>query len=72
MRIKLGLGLDGTKPKRMISTLGEKEVGTLGFLSILETQCGIAAVTESTTTRIIQYMACLKLLDTPKCFFLFS
>mgnify|MGYP000447421678 FL=1 len=57
MRIKLGLGLDGTKPKRIVSTIGEKEVGIMGFLSILETQCGVAAVTESTTTRIIQYMA---------------
>ena len=69
MRIKLGHGLDGSKPQRIDSSIGEKEVGTMGFLSILETQCGVAAVTESSTTRIIQYMACLKELDTPDRFY---
>jgi len=69
MRIKLGHGLDGSKPQRMHSTIGEKEVGTMGFLSILETQCGVAAISESTTTRIIQYMSCLKTLDTADRFY---
>jgi len=69
MRIKLGLGLDGMKPKRIQSTVGEKEVGPIGFLTILETQCGIAAVADSTTTRIIQYLACLQELDNPNRFY---
>ena len=69
MRIKLGLGLDGMKPKRIQSTLAEKEVGPVGFLTILETQCGMAAVTDSTTTRIIQYLACIQELDHPDRFY---
>ena len=69
MRIKLGLGLDGMKPKRIQSTLGEKEVGPIGFLTILETQCGIATVADSTTTRIIQYLACLEEMNTSNRFY---
>ncbi len=69
MRINLGLGLDGLKPKRMHSTIGEKEIGPVGFLSILETQCGIAPVADSSTTRIIQYLACLKACDHPDRFY---
>lgn len=69
MKINLGLGLDGMKPKRMQSTIGEKEVGFMGFLSILETQCGIAPVVDSPTTRIIQYLACLKAFDNPSRFY---
>ena len=69
MKVNLGLGLDGMKPQRMHSTIGEKEVGEIGFLDILETQCGIAAVTDSPTTRIIQYLSCLKELDSPACFY---
>jgi len=69
VRIKLGAGLDGMKPKRIHSTLGEKEVGLVGFLSILETQCGDSPVTDSTTTRIIQYLACLKASDNPDRFY---
>ena len=69
MRINLGLGLDGIKPKRMQSTIGEKEVGPMGFLSILETQCGIAPVADSPTTRIIQYLGCLKACDNPDRFY---
>ncbi len=69
MQIRLGYGLDGMKPKRMHSTIGEKEVGPAGFLSILETQCGIAPVTDSPTTRIIQYLGCLKACDSPGRFY---
>jgi len=69
MRINLGLGLDSTKPKRIQSTIGEKEVGPVGFLSILETQCGIAQIVDSPTTRIIQYLACLKASDNPERFY---
>ncbi|MFI3184956.1 MAG: hypothetical protein QX198_03150, partial [Methylococcaceae bacterium] len=69
MRINLGLGLDGIKPKRMQTTIGEKEVGPVGFLSILETQCGIAPVDDSPTTRIIQYLACLNACDNPNRFY---
>ncbi|PPD43841.1 MAG: hypothetical protein CTY16_12980 [Methylobacter sp.] len=61
--------MDGIKPKRMQSTIGEKEVGPAGFLSILETQCGIAPVTDSPTTRIIQYLGCLKACDSPGRFY---
>lgn len=69
MQIRLGYGLDGIKPKQMQSTIGEKEVGPAGFLSILETQCGIAPVTDSPTTRIIQYLGCLKACDSPGRFY---
>ena len=69
MRIKLGLGLDGMKPKKFCSAIGEKEVGPIGFLTLLETQYGIAPISDSTTTRIIQYLAVLKKLDNPKCFY---
>lgn len=44
MKILFGEGFDGIKPKHMRSSIGEKEVGPMGFLSILETQCGIAPV----------------------------
>jgi len=69
MRIKLGHGIDGNTPQKMYSTIGEKEVGPIGFLAILETQCGIATVPDSTTTRIIQYLACIKESDNPNRFF---
>jgi len=69
MKITLGLGLDGLKPKISPSTIGVKEVGPMGLLAILETQCGIAPVVDSPTTRIIQYLACLKACDHPKCFY---
>ena len=69
MEIKLGHGLDGLKPKISVSTIGIKEVGPVGFLAILETQCGIAPIVDSPTTRIIQYLACLKACDTPERFY---
>lgn len=69
MRITLGLGLDGLKPKILSSTIGVKEVGPIGFLNILETQCGIAPIVDSPTTRVIQYLACLKVCDTPQRFY---
>jgi hypothetical protein len=49
--------------------MGEKEVGPLGFLAILETQLGIAANTDSTTARIIQYQACLQTVDHDRRFY---
>ncbi len=63
MKILFGLGLDGMQPRLKISTLGSKEVGPLGMLSLLETQCGIAPAIESSTTRIIQYLGCLIACD---------
>ena len=63
MKITLGLGLDSKKTTTPVSSIGEKVVGPLGFLSILETQCGIPALSESPTARIIQYMSCLKAND---------
>lgn len=63
MKITLGLGLDSKKTTALASSIGEKEVGPLGFLSILETQCGIPLQSESPTARIIQYMSCLKACD---------
>lgn len=69
MKITLGLGLDGLKPKLSPSTIGVKEVGPMGLLAILETQCGIAPMVDSPTTRIIQYLACLKACDHPQRFY---
>ncbi|ASF46396.1 PD-(D/E)XK nuclease family protein [Methylovulum psychrotolerans] len=69
MQIRFGFGLDGIKPKRTHTAIGEKEVGPIGFLSVLETQCGIAPVTDSLATRIIQYLGCLKACDTPDRFY---
>ena len=69
MIITLGLGSDGHKPHRTHSALGKKEMGPLGFLALLETQCGIAPIAESPTTRIIQYQACLAACNTPKQFY---
>ncbi len=69
MKITFGLGLDSKKTTATISSIGEKSVGPLGFLSILETQCGIPAVLESPTARIIQYMSCLKESDNGNRFY---
>ncbi len=60
MKIILGLGLDAMQPKRTGSSLGCKELGPIGMLAVLETQCGIAPVTATATTRIIQYLGCLQ------------
>ena len=69
MKITLGLGLDSKKTTATLSSMGDKSVGPLGFLTILETQCGIPSVPESPTARIIQYMSCLKESDNGQRFY---
>ena len=69
MKITLGLGLDSKKTTALASSIGEKAAGPLGFLSVLETQCGIPALSESPTARIIQSMSCLKASDNSSRFY---
>ena len=69
MKITLGLGLDSKKTTITVSSIGEKTVGPKGFLSILETQCGMPTSLESPTARIIQYLSCLKAADNSNRFY---
>ena len=63
MNIKFGLSLDGLKPYALNGKIGEKQVGPLGMLAILETQLGLPSFEVSHTTRIIEYLSCLKSND---------
>lgn len=69
MNIKFGLGLDGLKPYAMNGKIGVKEVGPLGMLGILETQLGLPSFDVSHTTRIIEYLSCLKSRDNVNRFY---
>lgn len=60
LEIKLGLGLDGLRPHYKQPGFGVKELGPLGLLSVLETQCGLAPVSVTPTLRVLQYLSCLQ------------
>ncbi|NNM12130.1 MAG: hypothetical protein HKO60_09415 [Pseudomonadales bacterium] len=60
LKLALGLKGDGPDPVPFASTLGELVVGPKGFLSLLETQLGVAPNEVPFTRRLIQYLACIE------------
>lgn len=68
-RITFGYHLDGQRPTPPTNSLGSSEVGPLGFLNILETQLGLAAIYPSQAERIVQYRDCLQKADSEHRFY---
>ncbi|MFV2055814.1 MAG: RecB family exonuclease [Thiohalomonadales bacterium] len=69
MKIYFALGFDGLHPIQFDTNMGEKRVGPLGLLAILETQLAIASPDLSHTIRTIDYLACLRQLDSSHAFY---
>jgi RecB family exonuclease len=69
MIIQFGLALDRLLPAIPQTRFGYVTAGPGTFLSILETQLGLAAPAAAPTTRLVQYRACVKQFDSPKRFY---
>lgn len=63
MKIRFGLQLDIQRGWHIRNKLGEITVGTNGMLGILETQLGLIAESVPHSTRVVQYLDCLKHCD---------
>lgn len=69
MIVRFGLDFDGRQPTSAETSLGFVVAGPSLFLSILETQLGIIPAVAPGGTRIVQYRACLREMDSPKRFY---
>jgi len=60
---------EGAINTKIKTRMGEIQVGPLGLLDILETQLGIPSQEQSLTVRTVDYLACLKKLDSNTAFY---
>ena len=69
MIVRFGLELDRLLPDRPQTRLGYVTCGPAGFMSVLETQLGLAVPEVSQAKRLVQYRSCLSRLDSPDRFY---
>ena len=67
--IEVGQGLEGSISRTPASSLGHLTVGPERLLSWLESQLGLELPSVSFTTRMVQYLACIKEQDKPERFY---
>ena len=69
MKIHFGLYFDGMSPNPAPNAMGEKWLGPLGMLALLQAQLGIAPSQVSHTSRVIEYLKLLQEHGQPHHFF---
>lgn len=67
--IEVGQGLEGSVSRSPTSSLGHLTVAPERLLSWLESQLGLELPSVSFTTRMVQYLACIKQQDKPQRFY---